>query len=342
MLTAATWPGLIAPQLELEPNDTLDAAQDVGHVGRQHAAEFVGRIGNGTDRSTDVDWFRFTLDAASRVQILSLPDAGHANTPVVVTLYGDQLAEFDPSVPLQHRLLGRHEGTANGQAAQVDVSLDAGTYFVAVSGAGNRYFHPFVADSGSPAVTSDYGLRISVAAGSPARGQSDQFAPVAEQKSEGDDTPGTGTDLGDLTSLGRLQVGGAIGDDPFYDVMSEDPFAQNSAADVDLYHFSITGDGQFALVAEALAGRIGSPLDPALTLYRSDEFGGLQLVASNNNTLNPMETMNGLFPFFADAALFSGLSAGEYFLAVSSSGNDVDSDPDGVFDPHSAHSGVSG
>ena len=136
----------------------------------------------------------------------------------------------------------------------------------------------------------------------------------------GNDTSDTANDLGDLTAIARLQVTGTIGDDRFYNIVSVNPFARNPAADVDLYRFSITGDGTFGLIAESFAGRIGSPLDPALTLFRADDAGALQLVATNNNSLNSMGSTNGQFPFAADAVLFSGLSAGEYFLAVSSSG----------------------
>ncbi len=353
LLSGDAWAGLLNPQGDTEPNDTLDTAQDLGSVRDGQDAEFIGAIvapslrdgesESRSDSATDVDWFRFTLESTGRVQITSLPDAGEASTPVVLTLYGDQLAEFDPAVPLQHRLLGRSEADANNSSdARVDIELQAGTYFVAVSGAGNRHFHPFVVDSGLLGAATDYGVRIAIASGDAPAGNHDPFAPDFESNNSGDDTPDTATNLGDLAPIRRLQVSGMIGDDPFYDFASEDPFAMNPAADVDLYQLSITGDGQFALVAEIYAGRIGSPLDPALTLFRADEFGSLEFVATNNNTLNPTESSNGQFPFFTDAVLFSGLSAGDYFLAVSSSGNDAEYGPDGIFDPHLAHSGLNG
>lgn len=342
LLSADSWPGLLHPQFDAEPNNTLDAAQDIGRVRRDRVAEIIGSIGPGTGLDTDVDWFRFKLESSGHVQITSLPNTDGANTPVVLTLYGDQLAEFDPAVPLQHRLLGRRESDPATAGAQLDVQLSAGTYFVAVSGAGNRHFHPFVADSGLPGAATDYGVSVSVFSDRAPSGNKDQFAVDRETSKDGDDTSNTATDLGDLDAIGRLQVSGTIGDDPFYKASSRNPSAINPAADVDLYHFAITGDGQFALVAEAFAGRIGSALDPALTLFRADEFGSLQLIATNNNTLNPTESSNGQFPFFTDAALFSGLLAGDYFLAVSSSGNDVESGSEGLFDPRIAHSGLNG
>ncbi|MFM9960259.1 MAG: DVUA0089 family protein [Planctomycetaceae bacterium] len=381
-LLSATWPGLLDPQAEAEPNDTLDDAQDVGQVSSGEVVEFVGMIGrpspsdsddlsrdrqgaelspdrsplpdgrgsnssypprdSATNQTTDVDWIRFTLAAAGRVQIQSLPDAGGANAPVVLTLYGDRLAEFDPTVPLQHRSLGRQESNANDSARPVDLRLEAGTYFLAISGAGNRFFHPFVADSGVAGETTDYGVRIAVTSGQAPTGNQDQFAPVTESRLSGDDTFATASDLGDLTAIERLQVTGLIGDDRFYNVDSTNPFAMNPAADVDLYRFSITGDGTFGLIAASFAGRFGSPLDSALTLFRADDAGALQLVATNNDSLNSVESTNGLLPFFSDPVLFAGLSAGEYFLAVSSSGNDAQFGPDGIFDPQVAHSGLSG
>lgn len=341
-LLSASWPGLHDPQPEAEPNNTLDVAQDVGNVGRGEVAEFVGRIGDGGDFATDVDWYSFKLVSAGRVQLTALPGAGGATSPVVLTLYGDQLAEFDPALPLQHRLLGRQEGHSDVAARPVDLRLEAGTYFVAVSGAGNRHFHPFVADSGTPGEVTDYGVRIAVTGGRIPTQSHDQFSPVAESGTVGDDTSATAKDLGDLTAIPRMQVSGTIGDDRFYNVASKDLFAMNPASDVDLYRFSITGDGTFALIAETFAGRIGSPLDPALTLFRADDVGGLQLVTTNNNSLNSVESTNGQIPFFSDAVLFSSLSAGEYFLAVSSSGNDVEYGSGGVFDPQVAHSGLNG
>ena len=221
LLSADDWLGLLNPQRDSEPNNTLDAAQDLGSVQGGQNAEFIGRIGDGTDRSSDVDWFRFTLESTGRVQITSLPDAGETSTPVVLTLYGDQLAEFDPAVPLQHHLLGRSEADASSSSdARVDIQLEAGTYFVAVSGAGNRYFHPFAVDSGLLGATTDYGVSILIASGEAPAGNRDSFGPELESNIAGDDTPHTATNLGDLAAIGRLQVSWTIGDDPFYDFAS--------------------------------------------------------------------------------------------------------------------------
>ena len=62
----------------------------------------------------------------------------------------------------------------------------------------------------------------------------------------------------------------------------------NPANQVDLYHFRISGPGQYAMLAEVFAGRIGSPLDPGMSLFELDpSTGQLVFVAGNNNTVEP-------------------------------------------------------
>src|SRR5262249_55814608 len=84
------------------------------------------------------------------------------------------------------------------------------------------------------------------------------------------DSLATADALGNLTAGGSVQVQGVIGDDPAYDPSNEDPFYSNPAADVDLYHFQISGPGRYAFNAEVFAGRIGSRLDPGVSLFRWD------------------------------------------------------------------------
>ena len=55
-----------------------------------------------------------------------------------------------------------------------------------------------------------------------------------------------------------------------------------------MYHFRISGPGRYAFVAEVFAGRIGSPLDPGVSLYYLDPSDNtLHFVAGNNNTVQP-------------------------------------------------------
>ncbi len=128
---------------------------------------------------------------------------------------------------------------------------------------------------------------------------------------------------------GRLhQLAGAIGVDPT-DPMGFDPAA------VQVYHFSVNGPGPYALDAEVFAGRIGSPLDPALSLFKLDAQGNPQFVAANGDTTNPVEAADATVPLYTDPALFAALTRGEYYLVVSSGHNFPDpNDPtqSGIFD----------
>src|SRR6202035_5138363 len=65
-----------------------------------------------------------------------------------------------PYDPLGHRLLVQQQAAAGGNedGSPIVRSLAAGDYYVAVSGAGNFYFHPFVAGSGYPGSTGPYRL----------------------------------------------------------------------------------------------------------------------------------------------------------------------------------------
>src|SRR5207244_2389972 len=52
------------------------------------------------------------------------------------------------------------DGASHGGDARIDRVLAPGTYYVAVSGSGNRYFHPEIASSGIPGSSGAYGLSI--------------------------------------------------------------------------------------------------------------------------------------------------------------------------------------
>ena len=142
-----------------------------------------------------------------------------------------------------------------------------------------------------------------------------------------DDTPATARNLGNVVGAGLIQVTGAIGDDPFFNPgLSADPTNPEPqfipANQVDLYHFQITGPGKYAMLAEVFAGRIGSPLDPGISLYELDPSDGeLVFLAGNTGTLNPTEGTDGSIPLFTDSALSAGLTAGDYYLAVADGSN---------------------
>lgn len=156
-----------------------------------------------------------------------------------------------------------------------------------------------------------------------------------------DDTSMGAHELGELTSNSLMQQFGAIGDDPRYPLRN---------ADVDLYHFQLAGPDHYAVVAEVFARRMGSPLDSGVSLFRQDPSDGhLVLIAGNDNTLNDAPATNGkTVPLLSDSLVSAGLTAGDYYVAVSSRGNVPDAARgvlpgiDGIFDPNVSLSGLAG
>jgi len=111
-------------------------------------------------------------------------------------------------------------------------------------------------------------------------------------------------------SGGLVQVRGAIGNDPYALAL-----AGAVADDVDLYHFTVTGTDHYAFTAAAEAGRIGSPLQPALALFQ-DVNGVVTLIAADKGTGNQTKATDGSTPLARDALLEVGLTEGDYYLAV--------------------------
>lgn len=404
-----------------------------------------GTIVNRAQGSGDVDWYRFDLAAAARV-VLTIP-ADSSSLSGVLSLYNtsepyDAVAGHgDPYTVVGHRLLIQ-TAAAPDSTPTLTRDLASGTYYVAVSGAGNFHFHPFIADSGYPGFTGDYVLDVTATplaldpgtasvlavdpspgsrldhsplvvrvslSGLPGAGQTFelrdvngtvglawsnvstlanevQLAPeralapgsyrvvrleggsetvlsefqitgIEENPSltSADDHPGGAHELALVIDGGVVQRTGAIGDDPAYDPRSSVATLSNRSSDVDLYHFRITAPGPHALIAEVFAGRIGSPLNPGLSLFKVNGEGVLELYAVNDNSFNTTRTSEGNHqPLLLDALLFAALTPGDYYLAVSSSGPlEAANVPDpahgvlpgpssGVFDPNISHSGRRG
>lgn len=468
LLSANGVPDLLNPSNEVEPNNTLDAAQQLGALTAAGRVDMLGRISG-----ADVDWYHFSLSAPTRVQVAAFPWGEGAQLAGAISLYNsDPFSFFDPENATGHRLLSRAEGDGTSPAC-VKEELPAGDYFVAVSGAGNTVFHPFLADSGFVGATGQYALQlkasdldVNLAAGpvvlatSPQAGAVLDAAPLviravfseeldaatilpgdtvrllysADGKFDshttevslaatdfrpdakelqlypaaplapgyykvslegrcgpddvsltdsagealgcdadhpqgqdfsfrfrvkgiennrqtggaGDDSSDLAHSLGNLSTLGSVQIAGVIGDDPNYDSAAENFLLVNPAADVDFYSFQLRGDGRFAVTAEVMAGRIGSRLDAGVSLYRVGLNGTLFYVGGNDDTGNDLASTNGLVPLYTDATLLAGLTAGNYVLVVSSGANTPDigqgrtPGADGVFDPNRTRSGEAG
>ena len=476
---ALSWAGLLHPVAEAEPNGTLDRAQDLGSISLTSRAEVVGNIGQGAAGAADVDWYQFELTAPTDIHLATLDAQGGSSLVSVLSLYNsDPLPPAsanstytDAFDPLHHRLLAQDDGAAHGGDASLDRLLGPGTYYVAVSGSGDRYFNPFLAGSGNAGSTGAYGLLLTATAAGvaatdgpavltadPAPGSTlaqspfvirldlsealkassiisgrtvklisnlngtfgdghDRPVPLAAVQfstaanelqiipkaplgpacfykvflagnsslprmpflvdaagnplgktasnpqgadysltlhldgvagvtgaTTAGDTIGTARELNDITSAGLVQVSGALGFDP------TDPKRIFNAQAVELYHFQIHGAGQFALSAEVFAGRIGSPLVSAVTLFQRDGAGTLHLIGTNNGSFNPTVATDGVStPLLSDPLFFAGLQAGDYYLAVSSAGNTPDTSrpvsawqagpqANGSFDPTHSHS----
>jgi hypothetical protein len=450
-------------------NATLDQANSLGTLTGTVAVS--GAVAPPAEPA-QVNWYSFALTRPANVTLSARPWFGQPGP--VLSLYNSDASDFaDLLDPLGHRLVAQAQGGVGG-AATITRPLAAGTYYVAVSGAGNRYFNPFLADSGYPGAGASYRLTLSetdlplapaggpvVLASTPNAGDQlgssplvvrldlstaldpttvlqgqdvrltfnptgqfgdpamDQDVPLSNvnytpeanelqivpvdalapgyyrvflggdssggqpvllgasevplgtnaahpsgqdfaltfrvtgvegnPSGAADDTFATAHSVGNVTTAGLVQVAGTIGNDPAYDPNNPDPNLANAAADVDMYHFQITGPGNYALTAEAFAGRIGSPLDPALSLFKVDPATGkYQLLGVNDNTLNSQQATNGSLPLFTDPVLYAGLTAGDYYLAVSGSGNAPDPSQglspgvSPVFDPTVTHSGSGG
>ncbi len=131
------------------------------------------------------------------------------------------------------------------------------------------------------------------------------------------DTAQTALQLGNLSTAGLVQVAGAIGNDPGPDT------AGNPANQVNLYHFTVVGSGQSSLIAQVFAGRIGSPLQAGLSLFKLDpSTGALVFVAGDLNSYDPATTTDGFSrPLYSDPLLEVGLTAGDYYIAVADAAN---------------------
>jgi hypothetical protein len=330
-LPSVSWPGLSQPVAADGTNHTLDQSQNLGTVAAGSPLGVVGTITNSPNGGGEVDFYQFTLGTDAQIQISTLDHQGGSSLASVLTLY-----QSDPTSPIGFSIVAQDDGATQGGDASLAQNLAAGTYFVAISGSGDRYFYPFLEGSGYPGSTGAYGLSIQAG---PQGSQGGAGGPVAANP-VADDTVATANNLGDITDGHLVQVAGILGGDP------KDPSSSFNDSDVDLYHFRISTAGSYAFGAEVFAGRIGSTLDPALTLFQQTT-SGLQFVASNGDTMNMTIGTDGNFPLFADAALTAALKAGDYYIAVSSGFDYVD--PAGgliagvnVFDPLQTNSGQGG
>jgi hypothetical protein len=154
----------VAPAVQQPvPNETLDQAAfaNLGDLTLNPAGAAAGSIGTGSAGAADVAWYQFSLDSPAEVRLTADGALGVTPLSATLSLYNsdpfDTTDRFDPA---WNRLLAQSEAGAYTGPATIDRRLAAGTYYVAVSGAGNRYFYPYLAGSGTAGRTGDYTLQV--------------------------------------------------------------------------------------------------------------------------------------------------------------------------------------
>ena len=80
---------------EAEPNNTLNLAQNLGTIAMNGSSAIVGRIGDAAGRSTDVDWYQFSIGQAAEVHLRTLAGLDGNTTPIVLTLYSSDQDTLD-------------------------------------------------------------------------------------------------------------------------------------------------------------------------------------------------------------------------------------------------------
>ena len=144
-------------------HETLDYAVDLGHINIDTSVLEEGSLGNGPEGAADVEWYSFTLDRPSLVTMELQRQVQSSSFQGVLSLFNNDPSDYmDPYDVEGHRLLDQVDGKTQGGVATLDQLLGTGTYYLAVSGDGNSYFHPLLAGSGTPGSTGAFALRLSV------------------------------------------------------------------------------------------------------------------------------------------------------------------------------------
>ena len=155
---------------ESEPSETADRAT-VLNLNNSIAVD--GFIGHGSCGAADVDWYQFQLAEPSLVDLEIGPQPNNQTPAAVLTLYNSDIftdtgdydffgnpGQFFENVYVGEPSLAQAQGSAALGEARILRELAPGTYYVAVSGAGNSYFNPFLADSGLAGAEGPYRLQI--------------------------------------------------------------------------------------------------------------------------------------------------------------------------------------
>ncbi|MGF1581079.1 MAG: hypothetical protein ACFCD0_17070, partial [Gemmataceae bacterium] len=144
--------------VEIEGNDTVDVAQQLGTLTAGNETHILGEIGNANDPQSlsDVDWFRFVLDEPTQITITTENLSPNDSAPSILHLFQEAtLNDFDIYNTLGQIEIATTAGQDN-QEATIQEILGKGIYHIAVSGSDNTVFHPYLADSGAATSGGDY------------------------------------------------------------------------------------------------------------------------------------------------------------------------------------------
>ena len=116
---------MAAPLIEVEPDETIDQAWEVGSLNQP--TEVSGSIGNGPDGPADVTWYHFNLADSSRVDLnMSAPGEGLPFASILSVYNSDPNDYSDPYDVDGHRLLAQVAANPSNGAANFDQDLGPG------------------------------------------------------------------------------------------------------------------------------------------------------------------------------------------------------------------------
>jgi hypothetical protein len=196
-----------------DPDDQISEAIDLGVL-----SGTVSRTG-AIDVGTDVDMYRFTLTTAGRVQIdIDRPSGNLDSYLRVFDANGNEVARNDD---------GPTPGEAGSLESYLDLNLNAGTYFIGISGFGNGSYNPVGGGGDTTGSIGNYSLNVTL---------------VATANSDPDDQISEAIDLGVLS--GTVSRTGAI----------------DVGTDVDMYRFTLTTAGRVQIDIDRPSGNLDSYL----------------------------------------------------------------------------------
>ncbi|MCY2962285.1 MAG: cadherin-like domain-containing protein, partial [Planctomycetota bacterium] len=141
--------------------DTASNARTVT-VAAGQKIELAGRIGDSTTGARDIDLFQLPLAAGQT--IVADVDAKSLDRGGTLGNFDGYLRLFNSTTEVASNDNGVDPDTGVSSIDPVVrfTAVTSGTYYVGVSGTGNRNYSPTQPNSGMPSVTGDYRLQISV------------------------------------------------------------------------------------------------------------------------------------------------------------------------------------